>query len=257
MASRLKVRTPRGEFELPRRLPGDAEPTSEYLSVRHGLFHGDGFIQTSTILAPTALLRRVPFTVGLRRFQELDWALRCLELDGVGLVYAAQPLTIWHADENRPRVSFDVPWRQTVQWLHDIRPRVTRRAYGAIALSLVSSVAVSSGSPRVFVSLLWDARRHGRPGALDYLTHLQIWLISPGLRRTIRDKFLTRRRPTPATPATSATPVTPATPAATSATAAGAAAGLAGVTTARIPTQVRVSNAVDSRAAAQQSSVAL
>ncbi len=40
-----------------------------------------------------------------------------------------------------------MPWRQTVQWLHDIRPRVTRRAYGAFTLSLVSSVAVSSGSP--------------------------------------------------------------------------------------------------------------
>ncbi len=199
VASRLRVRTPRGEFELPRRLPADGEPPSEYLAVRHGLFHGDGFIQTSTILAPTELLRRVPFADGLRRLQELDWTLRCLQLDGVGLEYAERALTIWYADENRPRVSFDAPWRQAVEWLHSTRSRVTPRAYAALALSVVSSMAATSHDPRVFVSLLRDARRHGRPGALDYLTHLQVWLLPATLRRVLRDRFLTRR-PAPSVP---------------------------------------------------------
>jgi len=58
VACRLVNRTPRAEFYMPRRLPAPGEPISEYLTVRHGLFHGDGFIQTSTILAPTELLRR-------------------------------------------------------------------------------------------------------------------------------------------------------------------------------------------------------
>jgi glycosyltransferase involved in cell wall biosynthesis len=208
VGSRLTVRTPRGEFQLPRRLPAAAEPPSEYLTVRRGLFHGDGFIQTSSILAPTALLREVPFATGVRRFQELDWTLRCLTLPGVALVYAPQPLVIWYADENRPRITFDAGWQQSLEWLRATRPLVTPRAYGALALTVVSSWAATSGSPRVFFGLLREARRNGRPGPLDYLTHLQVWLIPTGLRRVLRDKVLTRRRPATA-PQPAARPHTP------------------------------------------------
>jgi glycosyltransferase involved in cell wall biosynthesis len=194
VASRLVMRTPRAEIVLPRRLPGAKEPVSEYLAVRHGLFHGEGFIQTSTIMAPTELFRRVRFTDGLRRLQELDWTLRCLAVDGVGLVYAPEPLVIWYADENRPRVSFDAPWRQSFEWLKDSRSRVTPRAYAALAMSVVSSMAAPTRDPRVFATVLREAVRHGRPGVLDYLTLLQVWLLPTGLRRALRDSVLGRRR---------------------------------------------------------------
>src|SRR5262245_37218746 len=107
VSSRLINGTPRAEFVMPRRLPAPGEPLSEYFTVRRGLFHGDGFIQTSTIMAPTDLLRRVPFTVGLPRMQELDWTMRAISHDDVDLIYAAEPLVIWHADEDRPRLTFD------------------------------------------------------------------------------------------------------------------------------------------------------
>ena len=193
VASRLFMRTPRADLVLPRRLPRSDQHPSEYLTVRHGLFHGDGFIQTSTIMAPTTLLAEVPFTVGLRRMQELDWSLRCLELDGVGLVYADQPLVVWHADENRKRISSDSPWRESIEWLKESRGRVTPRAYAALAMSSVASVAVTSGSPKVFVGLLGEALRHGKPGPIDYLTYAQVWLLPPGFRRVVRDRVLGRR----------------------------------------------------------------
>ena len=194
VASRLLMRTPRAELVLPRRLPGPDEPVSEYLACRHGLFHGDGFIQTSTIMAPTELLRRTPFTPGLRRLQELDWTLRCLQQDGVGLVYVPDPLVVWYADENRPRVSFDSPWQQSFEWLKDSRSRVTPKAYAALAMSVVSSMAAPTHSPQVFFRVLGEAVRHGRPGLLDYLTFLQVWLVPTGLRRKVRDAVLSRRR---------------------------------------------------------------
>ena len=194
VGSRLFVRTPRAEFVLPRLLPEPGQPTSEYLAIRRGLFHGDGFIQTSTILAPTELFRQVPFTDGLRRLQELDWTLRCLEHPGVGLVYAADPLVIWYADENRPRVSHDSPWKQSVEWLEETRSRVTPRAYAALAMSVVSSMAVASKSPRVCFHLFREAVVRGKPGATDYLTFMQIWLVPSGLRRVVRDKILGRRK---------------------------------------------------------------
>jgi glycosyltransferase involved in cell wall biosynthesis len=198
VASRLINRTPRAEFVMPRRLPVPGEPLSEYLTVRRGLFHGDGFIQTSTIMAPTELMRRVPFTVGLRRQQELDWTLRALSHDDVELIIAPEPLVIWHQDENRPRISLESPWQDQLEWLNHIRPLLTRRAYAALLLSVISSMAAPTRSPAVFWTLLREARRHGRPGAIDYLTFLQIWLIPPRLRVGLRDRALRCHRSRPA-----------------------------------------------------------
>ncbi|MEU5567645.1 glycosyltransferase family 2 protein [Micromonospora musae] len=211
IASRLINKTPRAEFVMPRRLPFDGEPVCEYLTVRRGLFHGDGFIQTSTIMAPTSLLRRVPFTVGLRRQQELDWTLRALDHDGVDLVIAAEPLVLWHQDEDRPRISLNSPWEAQLEWVRKMRPLLTPKAYAAIMMSIISSMAAPTRSFRVFRMLLGDARRHGRPSAIDYLTFFQIWLIPPQLRHTLRDRILSRRRPAPG-PAVEPTPATSATP---------------------------------------------
>jgi glycosyltransferase involved in cell wall biosynthesis len=202
VASRLLNRTPRAESIMPRRLPAEGEPLSEYLTVRRGLFYGDGFIQTSTILAPTELLRRVPFTVGLRRQQELDWTLRAVRQPGVELIVAGEPLVIWHQDENRERISLEMPWESQLEWLRRSRELFTPRAYAAFTMSVLSSMAAPTRSLRVFRELLGEARRYGRPGAIDYLTFLQIWAIPPQLRHTLRDRVLGRRRARaePATP---------------------------------------------------------
>lgn len=194
VASRLISRTPRAEFVIPRRLPDPGEPLCEYLTVRRGLFHGDGFIQTSTILAPTDLLRQVPFTVGLPRLQELDWTFRAVSRDGVDLIYSPEPLVIWHQDEDRPRISADMPWQEQLQWLRQTRPLLTRRAYAALAMSVISSMAAPTRSMRVCRAVLRDARRHGEPAAIDYLTFLQIWLLPPEVRRRVRDMVLGSRR---------------------------------------------------------------
>jgi hypothetical protein len=193
VASRLVNRTPRAEFVMPRRLPAPGEPLSEYLTVRRGLFHGDGFIQTSTILAPTALLRRVPFTVGLRRQQELDWTLRAVSHADVDLVVAPEPLVVWHQDEDRERISLAMPWQEQLEWLRTIRHLFTPRAYAAFTMSVISSMAAHTRSWTVLRTVLREARRHGRPGAIDYLTLAQIWLIPPHVRAGLRDRILGRR----------------------------------------------------------------
>ncbi|WP_422772849.1 glycosyltransferase family 2 protein [Plantactinospora sp. WMMC1484] len=218
VACRLLNRTPRAEFVMPRRLPAAGEPLTEYLTLRRGLFHGDGFIQTSTILAPTELLRRVPFTVGLRRLQELDWTFRALDHADVDLVYAAEPLVIWHQDEDRPRITFDTVWEEQLAWLQRSRPLLTRRAYAAVTMSVISSMAAPTRSAAAFRTLLREARRHGQPGIFDYLAFAQIWLIPPQVRRTLRDGILKRLRgrrsaapaPRSAADPDSARPLTPA-----------------------------------------------
>jgi glycosyltransferase involved in cell wall biosynthesis len=196
VASRLINKTPRATFVMPRRLPSADEPLTEYLTVRRGLFHGDGFIQTSTIMAPTDLLRRVPFTVGLRRLQELDWTFRALAIEGVDLVYPAEPLVIWHQDEDRPRLTFQSPWQQSIEWLDRMRPLITPRAYAALAMSVIASMAAPTHRLDLFRSILRDVRRYGQARPVDYVTYAQVWLLPPTLRRRLRDMIL-RRRPSP------------------------------------------------------------
>jgi glycosyltransferase involved in cell wall biosynthesis len=193
VATRMISRTPRADTVMPRRLPAPGEPLSEYLTLRSGLFYGDGFIQTSTIMAPTELLRRVPFTVGLRRQQELDWTLRALRHDDVELLYAEEPLVLWHQDENRERISLQNPWAEQLAWLRANRELFTPRAYAAFTMSVLSSMAAPTRSGKVFRELLAEARTHGRPGIVDYLTYLQIWTLPPGLRRRLRDLIVSRR----------------------------------------------------------------
>lgn len=193
VATRLINRTPRAEFVMPRRLPAEGEHLSEYFTVRRGLFHGEGFIQTSTILAPTGLLREVPFTVGLRRQQELDWTLRAVRAEGTALIMADEPLVVWHQDEDGERISLEMPWESQLAWLRGNRALFTPRAYAAFTMSVLSSMAAPTGSARVFRELLREARTHGRPHAIDYVTHAQIWAIPPHLRHVLRDKVLGRR----------------------------------------------------------------
>jgi len=198
VATRMISRTPRADTVMPRRLPAAGEPLSEYFTVRRGLFYGDGFIQTSTIMAPTELLRRVPFTVGLRRQQELDWALRAVREPDVELLYADEALVLWHQDEDRDRISLENPWQEQLEWLRASRELFTPRAYAAFTMSVLSSMAAPTRSRQVFRELLAEARTHGRPGAIDYVTFMQIWTLPPTLRARLRDLVVGRRSGAPA-----------------------------------------------------------
>lgn len=193
VACRLINRTPRADSVMPRRLPEPGEPLSEYLTARRGLFYGDGFIQTSTIMAPAELMRRVPFTVGLRRQHELDWTLRAVRHDDVELLYAPEPLVLWYQDEDRARISLEMPWREQLAWLRASRELFTPKAYAAFTMSVLSSMAATTRSPKVFRELLREARGYGRPGLVDYLTFLQIWALPPQVRHRVRDLVLSRK----------------------------------------------------------------
>jgi glycosyltransferase involved in cell wall biosynthesis len=193
VATRMISRTPRADTVMPRRLPAPGEPLSEYFTVRRGLFYGDGFIQTSTIMAPTELLRRVPFTVGLRRQQELDWTLRAVREPDVELLYAEEPLVLWHQDEDRDRISLQNPWQEQLEWLRASRELFTPKAYAAFTMSVLSSMAAPTRSAKVFREILHEARAHGQPSAIDYVTYLQIWGLPPNMRRRLRDLVVGRK----------------------------------------------------------------
>ena len=182
------VRTQRGEYIAPRRNPSPGEHLSDYLFVRHGIFHGEGMIMTSTILAPRDLFLRYPFEEHTRRLHETLWLLRLYAEEAIYPIIVTEVLAIWHADENRPRKSPGKnDWAELFEWIKENRRFFTPRAYAAFIMSILSDMAAHRKNLRVFWIFLQEALRNGRPGLLDFVIFLNIWLVPQALRRKIRD----------------------------------------------------------------------
>jgi len=198
VACAMIERTPRGEYVVPRRFPCTDEPISNYLFVRQGFFHGEGAFITSMLFTSRELMLKVPFKQGLKMVQDVDWLLRALTLEGVGIEYAQQPLGIWHADENRTRVSTDSVWKLSLDWLQSCRNNslVTPEAYSAFIMNQISPQAAQEERSWVnFRMLLKEAQKHGKPTLTGYLTFIGMWLISKNQRRIIRDFILKKINP--------------------------------------------------------------
>lgn len=191
VSCRVLARTGTEEFVWPRRIPRPGEPLSEYLFCRSAPFNGEGMVQTSTIFTATELLRAIPFQSGLRRFVDLDWLLRAAAVDGatVEFVPGDEPLSVWHIEDNRDRVSLAQDWADALRWLRVNRHLVTPRAYAAFLLTIASATAAGQGAYRAFPTLAAEAMRHGRPGWAETVTHVGNFLFPEPTRRRIAARF--------------------------------------------------------------------
>lgn len=192
VSSKLIARTPKGDFVRPRRFPSTDEPISDYLLGRNSIFQGEGLIQTSTILAPKALLEQVPFRQ-LPKHQDWDWIMRAMQVPGAAIAFVPEVLSIWYLEEARSSVSTVQNWQQSLQWARENRNDFTPRAYGAFLLITVGAQAAAQASREMFWPLLQEAYQLGRPKPLELLLYLAMWAVPMEQRRTIR-AFLTRKR---------------------------------------------------------------
>jgi glycosyltransferase involved in cell wall biosynthesis len=190
-------RRSRSELTLQRsRPPAPGEHASEYLFVRRSLREQEGTIGTSTILAPSALVRRIRFDERLPRYQDADFVLRaCAE--GVQLVFCPEPLSIWQApgaggDSITSRHAGD--WAFALEWIRERRGLVTPRAYAAFVLLRVAALAQRAGAWRTIPALWREAFRKGRPGILEVALFSLRWITPSGLRARLR-RSLTALRP--------------------------------------------------------------
>lgn len=166
VSCRFLARDDRGDRLWPRRVPGPGQPISEYLFCSRSPFFGDGLLLNSTLLAPTALLRRMPFDETLSRHSDLDWCLRASALPSVGVefVAGAEPLVVWNGDGTHARISAHPDWRFSREWIEGRRTVVTPRAYASFLLTWVAANAVRQGERGALAGLARDALRSGRPG---------------------------------------------------------------------------------------------
>jgi glycosyltransferase involved in cell wall biosynthesis len=156
---RLIARRPVGDEIWPARPMRLGESMSEYLFCRGAsIRQGEGFIQTSTLFVPRALMLAVPFRSGLPRHQDWDWLIRVSAHPGVEFAWVWEPLVIYYIDAYRKSVSAGRSLAPSVDWVEGnglVTPKA--RAY-----FYATQVAVRCSTPAILWSVVRNTIRHPR-----------------------------------------------------------------------------------------------
>lgn len=183
MSCRCKVVTARGDFEWPRRLCTPRDRIGDYLFVRHGLFKGETFAPTTTLLAPKALLQRQP--IPKSAFDDWEWLIACGQIEGCALVTVPEVLAIHYTESDRITLSTCHNIDMALNWAESVRPRLSPRAYASLLLQATGGEQAAR-TPAVRKRILKSALRDGAPTPMALTTFLMHSLMPVGLRRRLR-----------------------------------------------------------------------
>jgi glycosyltransferase involved in cell wall biosynthesis len=138
-----------GDADLlrPHIFPREGQPISDFLWCEVSYLGGiAGFPQTSTWLLRRDFLLDVPFTKGLKVLQDLDWLLRGYGHQRMRVVFIAEPLTIFHNDQARHRVTKRIDWEYCRQWAMANRHLFTAKAFGFFLVIYCLNPAAQQGA---------------------------------------------------------------------------------------------------------------
>jgi glycosyltransferase involved in cell wall biosynthesis len=185
--SRFIGRSQSNDVVMAARLPGEGQPVSEYLFCRTGLRFGETALGTSELMAPTALLREIPFMIGLRKHQDWDWVLRAAQTPGVKLHVVPDLLAVYHMEEGAVRVSNNAEWRFSLEWAQQRIHLLTPKAYSFfVATECVTRAKRVDAGPRVYFSLFREFFLHGSPRWRSLVLFLGFALVPIELRSSLR-----------------------------------------------------------------------
>jgi len=184
VSSQLFLRGPKYDLIWPRKPP--FEPLSEYLLARNSWSFGDGVLSTITLFFPKDLFRIVPFTSGLRRYQDQDWVLRASREGGAGIEFIPRPLAVAYQDETRASITTVPDWRTSANWIESVRGTITARAYASFLATTVASQAARQGDWSAWPLLLRTILGSGAPNVRDLIYFLGIWFLPRELYLAVR-----------------------------------------------------------------------
>jgi glycosyltransferase involved in cell wall biosynthesis len=185
----------REDVVRPRRLPRPGESICEYM------FDFLCYFQTSTFFCSRELLLEVPFRKELKGFHDIDWFLRVNSHPEVKLEVVEELLSVYHAPEQRATITAGLHWEKRLAWGQQNRGLMTRRAYSRFIVGSCAGPAVrDQAGMRGLIRLLWECVFRGSPNPLNIALLFGTFLVTPGARRTLRDKWFldTTRTATPA-----------------------------------------------------------
>lgn len=162
-----------GTSYWPTRTIGSEEKVADYLFVRN--HPGEGWLPTSTLMAPRWLAQRVPFRVGLRQHVDYDWLLR-LEENDAQVITVLDTVASMQDPPGRMSVSTAARWADSLRWAQESRHRLGEKAFSAFCLTEVGRRARAHGSAGAFLTVL-RAGMSGTPRLLDLTRYVTTWLI--------------------------------------------------------------------------------
>ena len=163
-----------GDLVRPRKFLKEGQHIAEFLWCEVSPLGGiEGFPQTSTWLIRREFILEVPFTKGLKVLQDLDWLLHGFAHQRMRALLVDEPLTIFHNDHARERVTKSLDWKYFYHWAMENRELFTRKAFGFfLVVFCVNPAAQQGASWAELRSLLGTCRRHGK------ITPKLLWLFS-------------------------------------------------------------------------------
>ena len=187
--SRYFQRTPgQGDVIWPRRLPKPGEPMAEFM------FDYLCYFQTSTFLCSRELFLAIPFRKGQRGFQDIEWFLRVSSDPATTVTVVPEPLSIYHAPVGRATITTGLGWEDRLKWGVEHRNLMTPLAYSRFIVgSCAGSAVQQKGGARAFFRLMHHSAILGSPSPRLIAILCTTFLLTPRLRRYIRDTFILRR----------------------------------------------------------------
>lgn len=156
---RLIARSPVTDEIWPARRMNPCESMSDYLLCREAsIRQGEGFIQSSTLFVPRALLLQVQFESGLSRHQDWDWLIRASVHSGVEFLWVWEPLVIYNIGATQNSVSSDRSLMASMKWVNGNR-LVTSKAR---AYFYATQIAARCKNPATFWSVVCNTMRYPR-----------------------------------------------------------------------------------------------
>jgi len=187
ITSRYVWRSPDIEQICPRSEP--FLPIADYIMLRTELKPSERSLQTSTLVARSALFKSCLFTSRLPQYQDLDWIIRAFDQPGVGLEFVPEPLSIWYVDRNRAAIGNRADWQSSLKWINQMRSHFSAESYASFVLVYVGASASNQRDWRAFFPLLTLAVRKGKPTLVHLLIYFVRWMIPRNLRISIRTMF--------------------------------------------------------------------
>ncbi|WP_446742683.1 glycosyltransferase family 2 protein [Silvibacterium acidisoli] len=181
----------------PLRSPEKGETIDSYMCHPRGLRSGGELLQTSTLIAPRALLLDVPFRRGLKRGQEFIWLVEAGTRGAATLHLVPETLSFFNADgfSDEVRISKKPNWQSFYGALQTIRHLFRPDAYAYCIATRVLTDAIACGeSMKVKLSLLEDCLLSGGATPKCLVVYLYIWFMPDVTRRRIGKQLRALKR---------------------------------------------------------------
>jgi|HubBroStandDraft_1064217.scaffolds.fasta_scaffold00066_35 GT2 family glycosyltransferase len=177
--------TPHGTSIRPREIFRNDVPFDEWLFDRQRLFGGDSFIQTSSLMTPTALFREIGFPA---HGQHEDWEFVIVALKRLDVVLVTAPeiLVRHYAEEDRVSLTASMTLENSLRWAEEMRSLLTERAFSGFCLTVVAHQARRHSGWRGFSMLLARAFQFGRPTTLQLAVFLMVWGVPQSFHSALR-----------------------------------------------------------------------